>query len=173
VRDQSRLFIASDANTDGLLEIAWKAARKPARGGTSNLICIAEPLDALATELQNLADEVTVVLPWGSLLRAVALPGVASLLQIASLCLAQAHFEVVLSFDRRRDAAELARLGLAHLHERHINSALPNAYEQAGLHVASVDRLPQRELMNYETTWAKRLAISHAREVWRLRGVRG
>ena len=106
MRDQSRLFIASDANADGLLETAWKAARKPARGGILNLICIAEPLEVLATELESIAERLTVILPWGSLLRAVAAPEATSLLQIASLCSSKANIEIVFSFDPHRDAAE-------------------------------------------------------------------
>ena len=169
MRDQSRLFIASDANADGLLETAWKAARKPARGGILNLICIAEPLEVLATELESIAERLTVILPWGSLLRAVAAPEATSLLQIASLCSSKANIEIVFSFDPHRDAAEGARLGIAHLDGRYITSRLPEVYRRAGLQVEHVQAMPFRELAEYETSWAKRLATGRERNVWRIR----
>ena len=110
----------------------------------------------------------TVILPWGSLLRAVALPEPASLLQIASLCAPNAKIEIVLSFDPQRDASEGARLGLADLNETHIRSMLLEIYRQVGLEVACVGTIPQQELSEYETTWAKRLAVGSARNVWRI-----
>jgi len=64
LRDAGRLFIATDANPDALLDTAWKAARKPSRGGIPNLICVSEPLEVLAKELSNVADRLTVILPW-------------------------------------------------------------------------------------------------------------
>lgn len=98
-RDPSRLFIAADANASALAEIAWRAGRKPARGGVPNLICIAEPLDALAAELPAVADRISVILPWGTLLTAVGAPQLDSLRQIAHLCLLGARLEIVLSYE--------------------------------------------------------------------------
>jgi 16S rRNA (adenine(1408)-N(1))-methyltransferase len=172
MRDASRLFIATDANAEGLLEAAWKAARKPTRGGIPNLICIAEPLYILAKELGNVAERVTVILPWGSLLRAVAAPEVASLWQIASLCSAGASVEIVFSYDPQRDAEEGARLGIGQLSAEYMYSTLPEPYQQAGLHIVSAEKIPQQELPMYETTWAKRLASGRSRDVWRLRAIR-
>ena len=169
-REPVRLFIASDANPDALLETAWKSGRKPARGGVSNLLCIAEPLDVLVQELGPVADRVSMILPWGSLLAAVAKPDLDSLRQIASLCQPNASIEILFSYESQRDAREIASLGITDLNQEHI-MRLPSVYEQAGLRVLSVETLPQRGLAAYETTWAKRLAFGRPREVWRLRAV--
>src|SRR5260370_9722037 len=145
--EADRLFIASDANPSLLLETAWKAGRKPARGGISNLICIAEPLDVLAAELGAVADRVTVMLPWGRLLRSVAAPDVnslrsiAGLRSIADLCLPDATIEIVFSYDSERDARERAPLGVSVLDERHMLTTLPRLYEQACLPITLVERL--------------------------------
>jgi 16S rRNA (adenine(1408)-N(1))-methyltransferase len=167
-REPSRLFIASDANASALTDIAWRAGRKAARGGISNLLCIAEPLDTLSTELRAVADRVTVILPWGSLLRAVALPEIASLRHIAHLCLPDANVEIVFSYDERRDARERTSLPAAGLDEDHM-ATLPALYEQAGLLIASAERFSQGELAAYHSTWAKRLAFGRPRNVWRVR----
>ena len=103
-RGPKRLFIASDANPSLLLQTAWKAGCKPRRGGISNLICIAEPMDVLAPELGAVADRVTVILPWGSLLRSVAAPDIDSLRHIAGLSVPGAAIEIVFSYDKERDA---------------------------------------------------------------------
>jgi 16S rRNA (adenine(1408)-N(1))-methyltransferase len=162
------LFIASDANPDALSEIAWRAGRKPARGGVPNLICIAEPLDTLATELAAVADRITIILPWGSLLRAVAAPELVSLRHIASLCRLDANVEIVLSYDEQRDARQGILSPAGAIDERHI-ATLPSLYREAGFQIMSTDRISQRELADYQTTWAKRLAFGRPRKVWRLR----
>lgn len=172
MRDARRLFIATDANPDALLDTAWKAARKPSRGGIKNLICVSEPLKVLAKELINVADRLTVILPWGSLLRAVAAPEIVSLHQIASLCSEAADVEIVFSCDPQQDAHERARLGIVQLEERIICSTLPERYQQAGLAVLNAAKISQQELAIYETTWAKRLATGRARDIWRLRAKR-
>ena len=162
------MFIASDTNASALSEIAWRAGRKTARGGVSNLICIAEPLDTLATELTAVADRITVILPWGNLLWAVAAPELVSLRHISHLCLSGANVEIVLSYDEERDARQLISMQVGRLDEEHI-ATLPPLYQQAGLQIVAVGRVSQSELADYQTTWAKRLAFGRRRTVWRLR----
>lgn len=165
------MFLATDANPDGLLETASRAARKPSRGGVPNLICIAEPFEQLAGELAGAADRVTVILPWGSLLRALVLPEITSLPYLRRLCAPNASLEIVFSYDQKRDARERGPLGGFSLQERHVRDVLRQSYESAGFHVISAERISQHELRLYETTWAKRLAFGRPREIWRLRAV--
>ena len=165
------MFIATDANPDALSETAARASRKPSRGGRSNLICIAEPLEVIARELPAAADRVTVILPWGSLLRGLVQPEDTSLTQLHSLCAPHACVEIVFSYDYKRDASERAPLGLMNIHETHVQRVLPEVYERMGLGVTSVERISQHELGRYETTWAKRLAFGRQREIWGLRAV--
>jgi hypothetical protein len=112
-------------------------------------------------------------LPWGSLLKAVAVPEMNSLRQIARLCLPEAVIEIVFSYDEERDARERAPLGLAYLDEEHVLRNLPHIYREAGLQVQSAARMPQSQLMDYETAWAKRLAFGQPRDVWRIRATSG
>jgi 16S rRNA (adenine(1408)-N(1))-methyltransferase len=115
------------------------------------------------------ADRITVILPWGSLLRAVAVPEINSLRDIARLCLPKATIEIVLSYDEQRDARQKAPLGTGGLDEEHMRTTLPRLYGQAGLLIVAAEQISQRELADYHTTWAKRLAFGRPRNVWRLR----
>jgi 16S rRNA (adenine(1408)-N(1))-methyltransferase len=115
------------------------------------------------------ADRITVILPWGSLLRAVAAPKIDSLRHIARLCLPEATIEIVLSYDEQRDARQKFPLGADGLDEEHIRTTLPRHYEQAGLPIVAAEQVSQRELADCQTTWAKRLAFGRRRNVWRLR----
>jgi 16S rRNA (adenine(1408)-N(1))-methyltransferase len=130
--------------------------------------CIAEPLDALSAEITAVADRITVILPWGSLLRAVAAPELVSLRHIADLCLPDADVEIVLSYDEQRDAREGTWLPAGGLDKEHI-ATLRRLYEQAGLPIVAAERFSQGELADYQTTWAKRLAFGRPRKVCLLR----
>ncbi|HEV3316677.1 MAG TPA: hypothetical protein VG488_06910 [Candidatus Angelobacter sp.] len=115
-----------------------------------------------------MADRVTVILPWGSLLRAVAVPEIDSLRHIAQLCLPDATIEIVFSYDRG-DGREKALLGAGSLDEPHVVATLPPLYEQAGLRIVAAEEITRVELADYGTTWARRLAFGRPRKVWRIR----
>jgi 16S rRNA (adenine(1408)-N(1))-methyltransferase len=151
-----------------MFDTAARAARKLSRGGLRNLLCIAEPAETLADELAEIANRVTVILPWGSLLRAVALPDIPFLSVLRRLCASDATVEIVFSYDER-DAGQQHRLGFASLQESHVRTILAEAYERAGFRVTSIEAICQSDLRSYQTTWATRLAFGRARETWRLR----
>ena len=150
--------------------MARQASRKASQGGVSNLLCLAEAAERLGQALPGLADQVSVILPWGRLLATVAEPNLEDLRHLAALGQVGASFEVLFSYDRRVDGAGLLDLG--GLNEAHVRDTLPLAYALAGLAVQAVERVSMAELKSYSTTWAKRLAYGRAREVWRIRAVR-
>lgn len=57
-----------------------------ASGGASILLCLAGAAEGLSEELPGVADRISVILPWGRLLRSVAQPDLADLRGIAALC---------------------------------------------------------------------------------------
>ena len=61
-----------DAAAEALREPSRRALPKPARGGMANVRFGVLALERAPGELAGLADTLTVLLPWGSLLAAVA-----------------------------------------------------------------------------------------------------
>lgn len=66
------LFIGVDANADALREASARALKKPSRGGLRNVLFGRLALEEMPGALEGIADELTVLFPWGTLLRAVA-----------------------------------------------------------------------------------------------------
>jgi 16S rRNA (adenine(1408)-N(1))-methyltransferase len=161
--DPGRLFVGIDANADGLREVSGRAAR--ARLG--NLLYVRAPVEDLPPELAGVADCLTVVLPWGSLLAAVARPVVSVLRGIRGLCRPGARLSVLLSVSAR-DRSEAARLGLPALDEAHLRGALAAGYEAAGFAVGAVRLLDREALAGWPSTWARRLAQGRPRPVFRI-----
>lgn len=155
-RAPTTLFIGVDASADGLREASRRLATKPARGGLSNALLGALALEQAPGELVGLADTLTVLLPWGSLLRAVALPEHAGLARLRALCKPGAQLRVVFGYGAGDPLAVQAlplRDGAAEL------AALCEGYRAAGFAVTARP-ICREEVGELPTTWAKKLAFS-------------
>ena len=125
-------------------------------------------IEELPAELTGVADQVTAILPWGSLLAAFARPVVPLLQDVRRLCAPGAALTVVLGVDPQRDRAEVLRLGLPVLDVAHFAGALASGYAEAGFVVTSVRALAPEELARWASSWAKRLAFGHPRPVFQI-----
>ena len=157
-----RLFVGIDANVAGLRELSGRAVRER----LANVIYVRASVEDPPVELAGAADRVTVVLPWGSLLAAVARPHGPALAAIRSLCQPEAVLSVVVSV-AGRDLREAQRLGLPPLDGRHLQD-LAAAYAAAGFAVTSVRPLDRDELAAWPSTWARRLAHGQPRPVFQI-----
>lgn len=156
-----------DANAAGLRELSGRAARE----GLDNVVYVRAAVEDLPATLAGVADDVTVVLPWGSLLAAVARPSVRALHGIRGLCQPGARLTVVLSVDPARDRAELLRLRLGSLPSADAAGLLAPGYAAAGFVLASALPLRPEDLARWPTTWARRLAYRSERWIVRVEAV--
>src|SRR5205823_240034 len=67
------LVVGVDPAWQRMTESAVRAARKPAKGGAPNLVLVNSAIETVPAALHAVADEVTVLMPWGKLLRGVVL----------------------------------------------------------------------------------------------------
>ena len=102
--------IGVDASADGLREASRRALAKPARGGLSNLVFGRLSLAEAPATLAGLADELTVLLPWGSLLAAVARPGAGGLAALRALGKPGAGLRIVFGYGAGAEAGAIADL---------------------------------------------------------------
>jgi hypothetical protein len=133
---------------------------------------LAATASELESELPSIAGRLSIVLPWGGLLRAVAQPEIDTLSALAGSCQADASVEIVFSFDERRDRTKATGDLPAYqsFGADDVRAYLSEPYFEAGIRVLGVESLAERDLLAYSTTWAKRLAHGRKRRVWRVRG---
>lgn len=167
--DPTWLHVGIDANAAGMADVSARAARPARRGGVPNALFVAGALEALPGPLAGAAGAVTILLPWGSLLGAVAGGESAALAGIHAICRPGAPVEAMFSFDPTRDASELVRLGI----DPESGGALCANWTAAGFAGATLEPLPPSALATLGTTWARRLARNPARRVYRLRAHAG
>jgi 16S rRNA (adenine(1408)-N(1))-methyltransferase len=164
------IYVAIDPDADTLAEYAFRAGRKPARGGVENAHFVVAPVQQLPAELAGLADVVCVNFPWGSLLRGVLEPQADVLQALASLTRRGGDFELVLSYDPEHDPNAFTGSTLPALDETYIAETLTPAYEAAGLLVRESRRLTQDEALAIPSSWGRRLLHARPRPVFRIAG---
>lgn len=169
-RDDSHLYIAIDPDATTLSEYAFRASRKPARGGVENALFVVAAAEQLPPELEGLASLVRINFPWGSLLRGLLQPDAGVLRNIARLLQPNGRFEVLLSYDPQHDTGAFAGAPLPELNEARIWQMLAPAYGDAGLNVTEVRRLSQEEALEVPSAWGRRLLHARPRDVYFIAG---
>jgi 16S rRNA (adenine(1408)-N(1))-methyltransferase len=136
-------FVGVDAIADNL--------RDASRRASSNSLFGRLALEDAPGELAGLADRLTVLFPWGSLLRAVSAPELDGLSRLRDICRAGA--EVRFLFEPDSEA-----------------QALERRYLEAGLALGGTP-VPVEMARALPTTWAKKLGFSgRTRAFWEFRG---
>jgi 16S rRNA (adenine(1408)-N(1))-methyltransferase len=141
---------------------------RAARAGLTNVIYVRASIEDPPAELFGVADQVTAILPWGSLLAALARPVVPRLENVRRLCAPGATLTVVLGVDAERDRAEALRLGFPALTAAHFEGAFAAGYAAAGFTVTSVRALTSEDLARWPSSWARRLAFGRPRPVFQI-----
>jgi len=164
------LVIGVDANAAALRDTSRRFAAKPARGGLPNALLGRLALADAPGELAGLVDRLTVLLPWGSLLRAVARPEAAALVALRGLCKTGAEIRVLFGYGPAADRVAMRDFALPPLDDPATLVALERAYRDAGFALRA-RRVARDEVRELPTTWAKKLAYSgHERRFVELGG---
>ena len=164
-QNPNKFYIGIDPNVRPLEKISEKIHRKPAKGGAPNVLFIQSAVEDLPAELDGVADEVHVHLPWGSLLRAVATGDAGVLRNVRRICSPGALLEVVLGLDPNRDRSEIERLALPQFTLDYIDNRLISEYRSAGFEIFERGILPADQWPEFNTSWAKRLQGNEQRSI--------
>lgn len=165
-QDPQTLYVAIDPDADTLAEYAFRASRKPARGGIENAVFVVASVEALPAELLGLAERVRINFPWGSLLRGLLEPQPEVLRAIASLTQPTGVIEIVMSYDPVHDLQAFGGEALPPLDDKYVEETLVPPYEAAGFRVVERRRLSQDEALELPSTWGRRLLHARPRAVY-------
>ena len=165
------LFIGVDPVRENMLETAQKSAKKPAKGGLDNLMLVIGAVEALPPELYDIADEITVYFPWGSLLESVIKPIVASLEQIRLTAVNGAAFTFITTYQDSYEGAEIEKRQLPTLSREFFEGNYSAQLAMLGFEVTEIAELTTEDVMQIGTQWAKRLCTGRARSYYRISGM--
>jgi 16S rRNA (adenine(1408)-N(1))-methyltransferase len=155
--DPMRLVVGIDALDEPMGEVAARAARKPARGGRANLVLVRAPVEDLPPELRGIADEVSVQLPWGSLLEGIVLARAEVLAGLAALCRPQARLTVTLNGEIWLDSTPARYEHLPVPTPEYVADVVAAGLARVGIDFGEARYASAEEAKALPTTWARRL----------------
>ncbi len=156
-----RFVVGIDPVAEAMGEMSARARRKPERGGVPNVIYAVASVERLPEELEHVADEVFVNLPWGSLMRGIILGDDIVLAGIRRLARAAGRIDIVLNTRIFDDPVPIEARELPEVTPEYALETLAPAFAQHGIAIDEARYLSADEVATMETTWAKRL--SHRR----------
>lgn len=157
-KNPEKLYIGIDAASENLSKISEKIYRNPKHGGAKNALFLQARVEELPEELNNIADEVHVHFPWGSLLAGVLKPDETIIRSLRRICKSGALLEIITSIDEARDVTQLERLGISgSLNEQYVESKLSQQFKQAGLIITEYASIPAGHWPQLCTSWTAKL----------------
>jgi len=159
----NKFYIGIDANPRPLEKVSEKIHRNPGKGGLPNVLFLQAAIEDLPSELDEVADEVHVHFPWGSLLRTVAAGDENGLHNLRRICAPEGVLEIIIGLDPEHDRSEIARLGLKLFSTDYVDQELNPRYQAAGFEILERGVLAQSEWAKLRTSWAKRLRGNEGR----------
>ena len=155
--DPARLVVGLDALDEPMGEIAAKSGRKPARGGRPNLVLVRAAIEALPPELTGIANEVSVQLPWGSLLEGIVLARDDVLGGLAALCSPGARVTVTLNGEIWLDSTPVRYEHLPVPTPEYVADVVAAGLARVGITFGAARYLSAAEAKALPTTWARKL----------------
>jgi 16S rRNA (adenine(1408)-N(1))-methyltransferase len=153
-----RLVIAIEPVRENVRASSAKAGRRRERGGAPNALYIAASIEQLPPELQYVANEMLITLPWGSLMRGIILADERVLAAIASLAREGARVRIILNTRIFDDPVPLEARDLPDLSPDYAREALAPGFAAAGMRIEQARWLAPQEVAALGTSWAKRLS---------------
>jgi len=150
-RDPRTLHLGLDPVAPGMAEASRRAARRPARGGLTNVRFVVGAAESYPGELRRLAAAVTVRFPWASLLRGCLGGDAAVATGVAALLAPGGSLELLLA-----PAGRDRIVGIPTDPEAVIAAARAT-FERLGLSCVEGRPATPAEVRSSGSTWARRL----------------
>lgn len=158
-REHRAIFaIAIDPVQENMREFSAKAARKAERGGAPNVVYVVASIEQLPAELDEIAHEVRITLPWGSLMRGILLGDALVLANIARLLREGARTRITLNTRIFDDPVPVDVRDLPEATPEYADASLALAFARARMRLDAARWMAPEEVAALGTTWAKRLS---------------
>jgi 16S rRNA (adenine(1408)-N(1))-methyltransferase len=163
--DATTLCVGIDTDAAAPREASSRAARPAHRGGLPNALFLAADGRTLPEAFRGRIDEVRIILPWGSLLRAVLAADPDLVSAVASGLRPGGRARVLVSLTPR----DMPALGALAVDQPLV--VLARSLEGAGLEVAGPRAVTADDLASLRSSWARRLGIPTRRPATLLEAV--
>jgi len=167
-KNPEKFYIGIDPAQEPLQKISEKIYRNKKHGGVDNALFIKASVENLPDELTDIADEVHVHFPWGSLLGAMLSGEAASLGQLRKICKKESLLELITSVDPGRDFTQMEKQKIAIPNDEIVLNFLVENYRKSGFEIREYGFFDSGNWPNICSSWAAKLKISGKRQLFYL-----
>lgn len=164
LENPKNLYIGVDPAYKQMDEFSKRAVKRK----LNNLLFSVGSFELLPVELERIADDLKIILPWGTLLKAVAEPTNESVEKMKFVLKEHGSLEIIFGYDPEIEPTQTARLGLEPQTLKDIKTKVIPVYTKEGFNLNSVSIVMQKELHKFESTWGKRISQRDTRSIFRI-----
>lgn len=155
----NHLYIGIDPASN-LREYQREINRKKLKNAT----LINSSIENYQPEVENYFDKITIILPWGNLLKYTVTVDSDFFLKIIKWLKKEGNIEIIFGFNEELEEKETKRLNLTELTDKEIEF-IRNKYQKLPqTQLLEFKELSNKELKNFETSWAKKLSFGADRK---------
>lgn len=161
-RNSQNFYIGIDPS-EKQLEIYSKKAQ---REKLNNLVFVLASVEMLPKELMMVANDVNIILPWGSLLSSIVKTDPFVIKNIADLLKPKGILKIVLGYTQDAEPSETKRLDLDNLSEIYVKEKIVPAFEKVELVCTNLTPFEKADLKDFKTTWSNKLSFGKDRPIY-------
>jgi len=159
LNSQSTLYIGIDPASN-LKEYQREINRKK----LNNAILINSSIENFNPNINNFFDQINIILPWGNLLKYVVTVDTEFFSKIFNWLKKDSKLEIIFGFNEELEEKQTKRLNLSELTEIEISFIKDKYLNLKGFELIEFKELTNKDLNNFETTWAKKLSFGANRK---------
>lgn len=163
------LVVGIDPAWQRMTPTSVRASRKPAKGGTPNLLLVNAAIETVPVDLHGIADEVLVLMPWGKLLRGVVQGDEDVCTGLRAVARTGATLEITVGTSIWRDPVPLEIRGLPELTPEYVDTVLADRLASCGWQVTGAEVISGAEMDRISSSWARRLGSANPEVVIHVR----
>ena len=160
------LFIGIDSCQAMMNDYALKAEKRAKKQHLNNLLYVVANAESLPEELTECADKITINLPWGSLRDGIVKGCPVLLSNLKRISKSDTIIEIFITYSKDIEATEIENRDLPSLTNTYIKETLGPLYRNSGIEIKKVKTLNNKELIQLDTKWAKKLGYGKPREIF-------
>lgn len=171
--NSDKYYIGLDINFKAMEKYSLKVLKKENKGGLENVSYVVSSIEDIPEDLVGKFNEVSVILPWGSLLEGIVkcedmiIDNLKSFLKAGT----KTYFTFVFTYTKEREDNTISKRELPDLSLEYVESILKSNYGKKGFIFEDVSVLSNEDLKELKSTWGKVLGDSHKREIYKVCGV--
>ena len=143
-------------------------SKKAMRNRLENALFVIGSIEILPVEFPSIANKLYITLPWGSLLKSITKPTKEIVAKIKRIMKIPGSLEITLGYSLEFEPSETERLNLEEIDENLIKTEILPVFLEGGFLLTKLEKLENKDLKDYETTWSKKLHFGKNRSIYRI-----